>query len=184
MPPGVLAAVDGPHAALNLDTSSGKPDWRFLLRSPWHFVALGFGSGLPRLAPGTWGTVFAWISFVVLDRWLSDAQMAALIGVSFVLGAVAAQRTGIRLGVIDSGHIVIDEIVAFWAVLLMLPERAPGWMAAAAFLLFRLFDIAKPAPIKRLDARIKNGFGVMIDDAVAAFYTLLVIAVYWRISRG
>ena len=77
-----------------------------------------------------------------------------------------------------------DEIVAFWAVLLMLPERAPGWMAAAAFLLFRLFDIAKPAPIKRIDARIKNGFGVMIDDAVAAFYTLLVIAVYWRISRG
>lgn len=184
MPPGVLAAVEGPHTALNADRDRGKPDWRFLLRSPWHVLALGFGSGLPRIAPGTWGTVFAWVSFVVLDRWLNDMQMAGLIGALFVLGAIAAQRTGMHLGIIDSGHIVIDEIVAFWAVLWMLPDRAPGWMAAAAFVLFRVFDIAKPAPIKRLDARIKNGFGVMIDDAVAAFYTLLVVAIYWRVTRG
>jgi phosphatidylglycerophosphatase A len=184
MPPGVLAAVDGPRPTPNIDEDRSRPDWRFLLRSPWHMLALGFGSGLPRVAPGTWGTVFAWISFVVLDRWLNDTQMAVLIAVTFVLGAIAAHRTGIRLGIIDSGHIVIDEIVAFWAVLLMLPDPAPRWLAAAAFVLFRLFDIAKPAPIKRLDARIKNGLGVMIDDAVAAFYTLLVIAIYWKITRG
>jgi phosphatidylglycerophosphatase A len=184
MPPGVLAAVEGTRAAFNDKRDRGKPDWRFLLRSPWHVIALGFGSGLPRIAPGTWGTAFAWVSFAVLDRWLNAAQWAGLIGVMFVLGAIAAQRTGMRLGVIDSGHIVIDEIVAFWAVLVMLPDRAPAWMPAAAFVLFRIFDIAKPAPIKRLDARIKNGFGVMVDDAVAAFYTLLVIAVFWRLTRG
>jgi phosphatidylglycerophosphatase A len=161
-----------------------RPGWRFLLRSPWHLIALGFGSGLPRFAPGTWGTVFAWLSFIVLDRWLDDTGWAALVAATFVVGAVAAQRTGARLGIIDSGHIVIDEIVAFWIVLWLLPARASGWVAVLAFVLFRMFDIAKPAPIKRLDARIKNGFGVMLDDAVAAFYTLLLIALYWRITHG
>jgi phosphatidylglycerophosphatase A len=184
IPPRVLAAVDAPSVALSVDRDRGRPDWRFLLRSPWHLIALGFGSGLPRIAPGTWGTVFAWVSFAVLDRWLNDTQWAGLIGVMFVLGAIASQRTGMRLGIIDSGHIVIDEIVAFWTVLVMLPDQAPGWMPAAAFVLFRIFDIAKPAPIKRLDARIKNGFGVMVDDVVAAFYTLLVVAVFWRLARG
>jgi phosphatidylglycerophosphatase A len=99
------------------------------------------------------------------------------------LGAIAAQRTGARLGIVDSGHIVIDEIVAFWLVLWLLPERAPVWLAAVAFLLFRVFDIAKPAPIRRLDARIKNGVGVMLDDLLAAFYTLLLIAIVWRLTH-
>jgi len=186
MPPAAMAAAEGasrprPEPVL---FAAGRPTWRFLLRSPWHLVALGFGSGLPRFAPGTWGTVFAWVSFVVLDRWLDDRGWATLLALAFLVGAYAAQRTGVRLGIIDSGHIVIDEIVAFWIVLWLLPERAPGWMAALAFVLFRIFDIVKPAPIKRLDARIKNGFGVMLDDVVAAFYTLLLIAIYWRISRG
>lgn len=184
MPPGVLTAVGTPSPAQNPARERGKPDGRFLLQSPWHLIALGFGSGLPRIAPGTWGTAFAWATFVVLDRWLNEAQMAGLIGAMFVLGVIASQRTGEHLGIIDSGHIVIDEIVAFWTVLWMLPDRAPGWMAGAAFVLFRFFDIAKPAPIKRLDARIKNGFGVMVDDVVAAFYTLLVIAITWRLARG
>ena len=73
------------RTTLDIDVDRSRPDWRFLLRSPWHMLALGFGSGLPRVAPGTWGTVFAWISFVVLDRWLNDTQMAILIGVTFVL---------------------------------------------------------------------------------------------------
>jgi phosphatidylglycerophosphatase A len=159
------------------------PDWRFLIASPWHLLALGFGSGLPRFAPGTWGTVFAWVAFAVLDRWLDDPAWAALIAVAGVLGAIAAQRTGTRLGEIDSGHIVIDEIVAFWIVLWLLPERAPFWLALLAFAVFRVFDIAKPAPIRRLDARFKHGLGVMLDDLVAAFYTLLVIAIFWRLAR-
>lgn len=161
-----------------------RPDWRFLLRSPWHFIALGFGSGLARVAPGTWGTLFGWISFIALDRWLNDAQLGGVIVAMFVIGTLASHWTGKHLGIADSGHIVIDEIVAFWAVLWMLPARAPGWLPALAFVLFRVFDIVKPAPIKRLDARIKNGFGVMVDDAVAAFYTLLGVAILWRVTRG
>lgn len=185
MPPAVMAAAEGAsHPRPDFTVFGGRrPDWRFLLRSPWHALALGFGSGLPRFAPGTWGTVFAWISFVALDRWLDDRAWAAVILAMFALGTVAAQRTGERLGIIDSGHIVIDEIVAFWIVLWLLPERSSAWIAVFAFVLFRIFDIAKPAPIKRLDARIKNGFGVMLDDLVAAFYTLLLVAVYWRLTR-
>jgi phosphatidylglycerophosphatase A len=161
-----------------------RPDLRFLLASPWHLLALGFGSGLPRFAPGTWGTVFAWVSFVVLDRWLDETGWAVLVAAGLVVGALAAQRTGTRLGIVDSSHIVIDEIVAFWLVLWLLPARAPGWVAILAFILFRIFDIAKPAPIRQLDARIKNGIGVMLDDVVAAFYTLLLIAVVWRFTHG
>jgi phosphatidylglycerophosphatase A len=186
MPPAVMAATEGASHARHEsdDFDPHRPGWRFLLRSPWHVVALGFGSGLPRLAPGTWGTVFAWVSFALLDRWLDDTAWAIVIASGFVLGAVAAQRTGLRLGIIDSGHIVIDEIIAFWIVLWLLPARSSAWVAALAFVLFRVFDIAKPAPIKRLDARIKNGLGVMLDDLVAAFYTLLLIAIFWRVTHG
>jgi phosphatidylglycerophosphatase A len=185
IPPVVMAAAEGGSRPRRQETyPSGRPDWRFLLLSPWHVLALGFGSGMPRFAPGTWGTVFAWVSFAVLDHWLDDRGWALCISIGFVVGAYAAQRTGLRLGIIDSGHIVIDEIVAFWLVLWLLPARAPAWLAMVAFVLFRIFDIAKPAPIKRLDARIKNGIGVMLDDLVAAFYTLLIVAIFWRISRG
>jgi len=96
---------------------------------------------------------------------------------------VAADVTGRRMGVADSGHIVIDEIVAFWIVLLLLPGDAAhgGWLLVAAFLLFRFFDIVKPPPIRNLDRRLKNGIGVMADDLVAAFYTLLVLALGLRL---
>ncbi len=159
------------------------PTWRFLLASPWHMLALGFGSGLPRFAPGTWGTLFAWLLFARLDRWLSETAWWTLTGALLLLGAAAAQITGDRLGVADSRHIVIDEIVAFWLVLLFLPRDAThaGLLMIAAFVLFRFFDIVKPPPIRALDRRFKNGIGVMLDDLMAAFYTLLTIALVLRI---
>jgi phosphatidylglycerophosphatase A len=97
--------------------------------------------------------------------------------------AYAAQVTGSRLGVADSSHIVIDEIVAFWIVLLVLPGSAAqgGMLLVAAFALFRFFDIVKPPPIRALDARFKNGVGVMADDLVAAFYTLFVLSIGVRL---
>lgn len=160
------------------------PTWRFLREHPLHMIALGFGSGMPRTAPGTWGTLFAWASFVALDRWLTDAGWLAVIGVGLALGAWAARRAGERLGQADSGHIVIDEIVAFWAVLVMLPDGAanPVLQQAFAFLLFRVLDIAKPPPIRMLDTRWKGGIGVMADDLVAAFYTLFAFALWYRLA--
>jgi phosphatidylglycerophosphatase A len=157
---------------------------RFMLASPWHLIALGAGSGLPRVAPGTWGTLLAWLLFLRLDQWLDPLQWWLLVAAMLVIGAIAAQITGRRLGAADSGHIVIDEIVAFWIVLLLLPGEAThgGMLLVAAFVLFRFFDIVKPPPIRALDARLKNGAGVMIDDVVAAFYTLLVLAIGVRLG--
>jgi phosphatidylglycerophosphatase A len=160
-----------------------RPDARFLRAHPAHFVALGCGSGLPRAAPGTWGTLFAWLAFIALDPWLSAAGWALVIGATFVVGSWAAQRTSVDLGVADSSHVVIDEITAFWMVLAMLPEGAALPLQLAAFVLFRFFDIVKPPPIRTIDQRFKNGVGVMLDDVVAAFYTLLVLAIVLRVIR-
>ena len=160
-----------------------RPDGRFMREHPAHWIALGFGSGLPRNAPGTCGTIFAWLLFVLVDRWLQGGAWAVVIVATVALGAWAAQRTGAALGVADSSHIVIDEIAAFWIVLAMLPAGSSLPMQLAAFVLFRFFDIVKPPPIRLLDQRIKTGFGVMLDDLVAAFYTLLVIALVLRMIR-
>ena len=176
-----MDTVTSPDSAGN--AASRRPTFRFMLASPWHLIALGAGSGLPRIAPGTWGTLLAWLLFLRLDQSLGTATWWLLVAAMLAIGAYAAQVTGIRLGVADSGHIVIDEIVAFWIVLLLLPGDAArgGPLLVAAFLLFRLFDIVKPPPIRALDARFKNGAGVMADDLVAAFYTLLVLAIGIRL---
>ena len=140
-------------------------------------IALGFGSGLSPVAPGTVGTLWGWASWLVLAMWLSPLEILGVCAAGFALGVWACARTGEALGAADHGAIVWDEVIAFWLVL----SLAPGGFGtqAAAFLLFRFFDIAKPPPIRHFDATIKNGFGVMFDDLVAAFYALLVLAA-WR----
>lgn len=173
-----------PAASTAQTAQAQRPTLRFMLASPWHLIALGAGSGLPRAAPGTWGTLFAWLLFLRLDDWFDETQWWLLIAATALLGAVAAQITGRRLGAADSGHIVIDEIVAFWVVLQMLPGNAAqggGWLIAA-FVAFRFFDIVKPPPIRWLESHLPNGAGVMIDDLVAAFYTLLLLALAVRLG--
>lgn len=156
-----------------------RPTLRLMLSHPAHHLALGFGSGLVPFAPGTWGTLFAWASFVALDRWLGDGGWALLILTTIMLGAAAAQRTGAALGRSDHGAIVIDEIAAFWLVLWLLPG---GLLTQAlSFAAFRFFDIVKPPPIRAIDRRIRGGIGVMLDDLAAAFYTLLTAAVLIRV---
>lgn len=156
-----------------------RPDRRFLFASPWHFIALGFGSGLPRFAPGTWGTLAGWVLFVLLDLFYTDLAWLGLIIAALYFGAWAAHRTGEALGRADSGHIVIDEIVAFWIVLVMLPDTVElkGLQHTVAFLLFRFFDIVKPPPIRHFDKNWHGGLGVMFDDLLAAGYALLCLAI-------
>jgi phosphatidylglycerophosphatase A len=182
-PLGAFGAEPPPAATLDAP-GARRPDRRFLLAHPWHFIALGFGSGLPRFAPGTWGTLAAWAIFAVLDPFLTDLAWLGVIIAFLYFGAWAAQRTGQSLGTSDSGHIVIDEMVAFWIVLVMLPDAVElkGLQHTIAFVLFRFFDIVKPPPIRWLDARVNNGFGVMLDDLMAAFYTLLVFALWLRFA--
>jgi phosphatidylglycerophosphatase A len=160
-----------------------KPSARFMLAHPAHWIAQGLGSGLSPAVPGTMGTLLGWFSFVVLTaRWpdlFTTQNWAIIIGASFLLGIWACDKTGRDLGVSDHGSMVWDEIVAIWIVLLVL---MPAGIATQvwAFLWFRFFDMVKPAPIAYFDRRLKGGFGVMFDDIVAAFYTLLVFAL-WRV---
>ncbi len=146
---------------------------------PARFVAMGFGSGLGKPAPGTWGTLFGWLSWVVWLQPLGLAQQALILLTALVLGVLACDRAGRQLGVSDAGVFVIDEIVAIWLVLWLVPAHWSSQLVAV--LLFRVFDIVKPQPIRWMDRRWKNGAGVMLDDLVAAFYTLLVIALLKRL---
>jgi len=158
---------------------AASPTLRFLLRRPAHFIALGFGSGLAPFAPGTFGTLVAIPIAALLRAYASDVGFVAAIVLLFALGTWAADVTGRDLGVPDHGGIVVDEIVAFLIVLYFVggdPLRQ-----AFAFLLFRVFDIAKPPPIRQVDAALKNGVGVMVDDLLAAAYTLFVFALVVRL---
>ena len=162
-----------------------RPSLRFLLAHPAHFIALGAGSGLSRQAPGTVGTLWGWAAFLLLQAvWQpTDIQWAATIGLATLGGWWAAEVTALRMGVADPGHIVIDEIVAIWLVL-WLAMPMGFWGQAVAFGLFRFFDAVKPQPVRWADQLFKGfgargAWGIMFDDLVAAFCTLLVIAL-WR----
>ncbi len=153
-------------------TTSPKPGWRFLLAHPAHFVALGFGSGLAPKAPGTFGTLVGFPVFLLL-RPLPEWGFWVALAVLFALGVAACERTGTALGVADHGAIVWDEVVAFALVLHFAPATLPSWLAA--FGLFRLFDIWKPWPIRWFDRSVKGGFGVMLDDLLAAIYAIAAL---------
>ena len=158
---------------------AAHPGPAFAFAHPAHFIALGFGVGaLPR-APGTFGTLLALPLWWLLGEAQGPLALAAMLAALFALGVWACAVTGRHLGVADHGSMVWDEVVAFLLVLSIVPN-AWSWQLAA-FVLFRAFDIAKPAPIRQLEARFKGGFGVMFDDLLAAGYTLLVLAVFKRL---
>lgn len=156
---------------------STAPPLRFLFAHPAHFVACGCGSGLSPVAPGTAGTLFAWLTYPLLRlAYPEDLNFALFLALMFIFGSWCCQLTGRHLGVIDHGAIVWDEIVPFWAVLLLTPAGLI-WQLAA-FLWFRFYDVVKPPPADFFDLEVKNGFGVMMDDLVAAGYTLLTLALF------
>ncbi len=156
-----------------------QPTLRFMLSHPLHVIALGFGSGLSPFAPGTFGTLFAWASFRALDSYLPPSVLLLLILLGFVIGIVAIEKCGTALGEIDHGGIVWDEIIPFWGVLWILAQVMGDnllWQGIA-FALFRLFDITKPWPARYYDRKVKNGYGVMMDDVIAALYTAITLTV-------
>ena len=176
---------------LHLAPAPQRPSARFMGAHPAHLLALGFGAGLSPLAPGTVGSLWAWLSFYALQPWMNDGRWAALIAFSALLGWWASSVTAKNLRVQDPGCVVWDEVVALWLVLWLI---APSGFVAqgVAFALFRYFDAVKPGPVGWADrlfhgvnpgtdrhAWCKAGFGIMLDDLVAAACTLLVIAL-WR----
>jgi phosphatidylglycerophosphatase A len=158
-----------------------QPTARFMWSHPVHILSFGFGTGLSPIAPGTIGTLFSWLSFVVLNHYLTPGQWIFLIFVGFVLGVGATGYTAKKLGCADPSAANLDEIIAFWLVMLFV---MPATFATqlAAFLLFRFFDIVKPPPICTAERHFSGGVGIMFDDLVAAFFTLLVIALWTRIT--
>ncbi len=159
----------------------------FMLRHPAHLLALGLGSGLAPVAPGSVGTLWAWAMFAVLDPWLHGAGWGWWIAASLGVGWWACTRTAQHLGVADPSAVVWDEVVAFWIVL-WLVTPAGWWAQLGAFALFRYFDAAKPGPVAWADRLFKvrpgeavgwaQGFGILFDDLVAAWCTLVGVAAW------
>ena len=156
-----------------------RPSAHFAFSHPAHFIALGFGAGLSRFAPGTAGTLVAFPIWWLIGGAYAPLVLLGFLALLFAVGVWACTRTGRDLGISDHGAMCWDEIVAFLLVLAMVPEDP--WWQAAAFFLFRAFDVVKPSPIREFELRFKGGFGVMFDDLLAAGYTLLVLALFKRI---
>lgn len=139
------------------------------------FCRLGI-AGLAPKAPGTWGTALACLLAPFIFLPLSIGWRTGLLILIFLLGGLAATRAEEILGQKDPGQVVIDELVGVWIA--MLPFHKVGfWTILAAFICFRIFDIAKPWPIKASENWLPGGFGVMIDDVLAGIMALACVAV-------
>lgn len=167
-----------------------RPSLRFMFRHPAHVIALGFGSGLSPVAPGTVGTLWAWLAFIVMRPVLTDLHWALLLSLGTLVGWWACTVTARHMAVADPGAIVWDEVIAFWLVLWLVTPTGL-WGQLAAFVLFRFFDAVKPGPVAWADGLFKGrtgqpvgwaqGFGILFDDLVAALCTLMVLALWnWR----
>ena len=174
-----------------------KPGFKWMLQSPSRTLAFGFGSGLSRVAPGTAGTLWAWASFLIAEHFLTTEHFLWITGGGILLGCWICGHVSEELGKKDFGGIVWDEMIAFWLVLLFITPSSI-WMQILAFALFRYFDATKPGPIGMIDRHFKTlentdtpshflqllwrGFGIMVDDLAAAFFTLLVITLLQVVS--
>jgi phosphatidylglycerophosphatase A len=145
-----------------------------LLLDPVHLLALGFGAGLSPWAPGTAGTLVA-----LLPAWgiaaLSPAWQWSIAAGLLLAGIALCGASARKLGIHDHPGIVFDEIAAM-IVLAIVAPRGLAWLAAA-FVIFRLFDILKPWPIRDMDHRLPGGIGIMLDDLMAALYAALCLRV-------
>jgi phosphatidylglycerophosphatase A len=146
---------------------------RALLSTPAGWLACGFGSGLAPVAQGTFGSLAAILPWLLL-RQLSLPLNGVVIVVGFAIGVWACDVAGRALGVDDHRSLVWDEFIGQWIALLP-ALLAPWWAVALGFVLFRLFDVWKPWPIRYLDKHLKGGFGVMVDDIIAGVFAAIVL---------
>ena len=168
------------------------PSFKWIFSKPSRALAFGMGSGLAPFAPGTAGTLWAWVAFLIGEYFLSTQAWLWIIGMGVLVGCWICGQVSEELGKKDFGGIVWDEVVAFWLVLVFIMP-ASLWVQIVAFALFRFFDAMKPGPIGMIDRHFKNnagdsnerstyfqiiwrGFGIVVDDLAAAFCTLLAMA--------
>ena len=151
-----------------------SPDWHFLRQHPAYWMAFGFGSGLSPVAPGTMGSLLAFpLYYAITLAHLTPFWLLMVLLAAQIAGVWVCDVTGRALGEADYGGIVWDEIAACWLILASIPQQWAWWLAA--FVLFRLFDIWKPWPIRQADRHVKRGLGVMLDDVLAAVYVILIL---------
>lgn len=156
-----------------MKTVSESETRRKVLRDPVNFLAFGFGTGLAPVAPGTFGSLPG-----VLIAWLSlpmSFEGRIVLGIVLIVAGIwLCGESARRMGVHDHPGIVWDEITGMYLVLLTVPPTIVLW--ALGFLLFRLFDITKPWPIRDLDHRLRGGTGIMLDDLAAALFAAVLLA--------
>ena len=152
------------------------------LKNPVHFLAIGFGSGLLKPAPGTWGTLAGlMLSILLWNITQSNLFFIFFSVISFIFGCYLCQKTSNDLGVHDDGRIVWDEIVAIFLMFVFLPEYNL-FTYILTFISFRVFDILKPYPIRYFDEKLESGLGIMVDDILAAIFALISLyIIYWII---
>jgi phosphatidylglycerophosphatase A len=141
-------------------------------RNPIHFIAFGFGSGAMPFAPGTFGTLMA-IPFYLLIQNFSPRAYLTILVIAIIVGMWLCERTEQDIGVHDHSGIVFDEFVGYGLVMFAAPK---GWLwVMLGFILFRLFDIWKPQPIRWLDENTHSGIGTVVDDLLAAIPALIIM---------
>lgn len=155
---------------------SNKPTQRELvstvMRSPVHLLAFGFGSGLAPFAPGTFGTLAAVLLYLPM-QYLSLPLYCLMVAAVCVTGVWICGRSSEMLGVHDHGGIVWDEFAGYFITMIAAPA---GWQwIVLGFVLFRIFDIIKPWPIKWADKQVHGGLGIMLDDILAGFISLALL---------
>lgn len=145
---------------------------REILRDPIHFLAFGFGSGLSPIAPGTMGTLAAIPLYYLLIQFGDFIYLWLTVFITLI-GIVICDISSKKLGVHDHSGIVWDEIAGYFITMLFVPHT--WYWALAGFVLFRVFDIWKPFPILWFDQHVGGGFGIMVDDVLAAIYAGLIL---------
>jgi phosphatidylglycerophosphatase A len=148
-------------------------------QNPIYFIAFGFGSGLMSIAPGTWGTLAAIPLYLLLmnSHWAVYIVCTIL---AFLLGVWVSDKVSSELGVHDYKGIVWDEVVGYLLTMFLAP-KGYVWMLIG-FILFRIFDIWKPQPIRMIDKQIKGGIGIMLDDVLAAIPSWCILQlIVWSI---
>lgn len=154
------------------NSKRGQTSLRSVWENPWHFIACGFGVGTIPVMPGTFGSLVGVLVYLILRQYSLVVYLSSV----FVLlgfGVYLCGRVNRDLGTDDHPAAVWDEIAAFPLVMVGIPAT---WQTLLlGFVLFRLFDIWKPQPIRWLDRHVHGGIGVMIDDVAAALLAWLVL---------
>lgn len=157
-----------------------------------YWLGIGLGSGLPKRAAGTWGSVGGVVAMVVLLFVLGQTIFFVLMGLSVLAGSYICGKTSTLMGVHDDPHIVFDEWVGVWLAylpsIIIIPTVALDWRylqtmfgnpltGLLPFVLFRFFDIIKPFPIGWADKKVSGGFGILLDDILAGVMAALLTVV-------